>query len=160
MNLVRVGPGTWEVLLTEHVVEVLADWGSAKGPKKAMLSFLRQSVPMNGPQEGNVTVCIVFKPSSLKLAEFRKGSYPGTKIRVIWFYGDEENHRVVCVRAFTKNDLATPPGEIPAASQLRREYFQAKASDTLKIDDLPPAEVRHERGGKARKGRRARRTRR
>ena len=102
-----------------------------------MLSLLRESVPMNGPQEGNLTVCIVFKPGSLKLSEFRKGAHPGTKVRVIWFYGDEEKRQVVCVRAFTKNDWATPPNEIPDATALRREFFEARARGALKIDELP-----------------------
>lgn len=38
MDLVRLGAGRWDVLVTEQVVEVLADFSSAKGPKKAMLS--------------------------------------------------------------------------------------------------------------------------
>lgn len=140
MNLVRIGTGVWEVLVSEQVVEVLTDWSSAKGPKKAMLSFLRESVPLGGPQEVNRTVCKVLRPGSLKLAEFRKGERRGTKIRVIWFYGDEEARRqIVCVRAFPKNDEETPPAEIPEAAALRERFFGAKADGTLRIEDLPPS---------------------
>jgi hypothetical protein len=138
MNLVRIGTGFWDVLVAEQVIEVLTDWSSAKGPKKAMLSFLRESVPLGGPQEGNRTVCKVLKPGSLKLAEFRKGERRGTKIRVIWFYGDEGTDRqIVCVRAFPKNDDETPPAEIPAAAKLRDQFFEARARGELCIEDLP-----------------------
>jgi hypothetical protein len=138
MNLVRIGTGSWEVLVSEQVIEVLTDWSSAKGPKKAMLSFLRESVPLGGPQEGNRTVCKVLRPGSLKLAEFRKGERRGTKIRVIWFYGDEQMRRqVVCLRAFPKNDEETPPTEIPEAVILKERFFAALAAGTLMIEDLP-----------------------
>lgn len=137
MRFVRV-VGHWTVLLSEQVVEVLTDRRSAPNPKKAMLSFLSESVPLGGPQEGNSTVCIVFKPRSLKLAEFRKGERRGTKVRVIWFYGDESTRQqVVCIRAFEKNDLHTPPGEIPAASALRLEFLEAASRNALIIEDLP-----------------------
>jgi hypothetical protein len=138
MNLVRIGTGVWDVLVSEQVIEVLTDWSSAKGPKKAMLSFLRESVPLGGPQEGNRTVCKVLRPGSLKLAEFRKGERRGTKIRVIWFYGDEEARRqIVCVRAFPKNDEETPSAEIPEALTLRERFFAARADGALTIEDLP-----------------------
>jgi hypothetical protein len=138
MKLIRLARGRWDVLVTEQVAEVLSDHSSAKGPKRAMLSLLRESIPMGGPQEGNRTVCVVFTPRSLKLAEFRKGEYRGTKIRVIWFYGDEETRRrVVCVRAFEKNSAQTPPGEIAAATELRTLYFRAVAASQLSIEDLP-----------------------
>jgi hypothetical protein len=138
MNLVRIGTGVWEVLVSGQVVEVLTDWSSAKGAKKAMLSLLRESVPLGGPQEGNRTVCKVLKPRSLKLAEFRKGERRGTKIRVIWFYGDEEARRqIVCVRAFPKNAEETPPSEISEAATLRDQFFAARADGTLTIEDLP-----------------------
>jgi hypothetical protein len=153
MTLVRIGTGTWEVLVTEQVVDVLTDFRSAKGPKKAMLSFLRESVPMGGPQESNKTVCVVFNPRSLKLAEFRKGQIPGTRVRVIWFYADDNRRRVVCVRAFTKNDESTPPGEIPAASGLRDHFFLAESTGGLTIEDLPqPREPKNEHRRKTRKG--------
>lgn len=139
MKLVRLAKGTWDVLLTEQVVEVLSDFSSAKGPKRSMLSFLRESVPLSGPQENNRTVCIVLKPRSLKLAEFRKGEHRGTKIRVIWFYGDEDTRRqIICVRAFPKNDSETPPAEIPASATLRAQYFAARAKGLLEIEELPP----------------------
>lgn len=138
MDLVRLGVGRWDVLVTEQVIEVLSDFSSAKGPKKAMLSFLRESVPMNGPQEGNRTVCKQLKPGSLKLSEFRKGQYPGTKIRVIWFYGDEATKlQIVCVRAFPKNDEEIPAPEIPAATALREQYLDARNRSSLKIEELP-----------------------
>lgn len=138
MHLVRIGTGVCDVLVSEQVIEVLTDWSSAKGPKKAMLSFLRESVPLGGAQEGNRTVCKILRPGSLKLAEFRKGERRGTKIRVIWFYGDEQVKRqVVCVRAFPKNDEETPPAEIPEAVALREQFFAARAEGTLTIEDLP-----------------------
>jgi hypothetical protein len=138
MRLVRSGAGRWEVLLNEQVVDVLTDWGSAKHPKKAMLSFLRESVPLGGPQEQNSTVCVIFNPRTLGLAEFRKGEHRGTKVRVIWFYGDEEARRqIVCVRAFEKNGPQTPPREITAATRLRNEFFAAKERGLLAIEDLP-----------------------
>lgn len=94
---------------------------------------------MNGPQEGNRTVCKQLKPGSLKLSEFRKGQYPGTKIRVIWFYGDEAAKlQIVCVRAFPKNDEETPAPEIPAAIALREQYLDARKRGSLKIEELPP----------------------
>ena len=138
MNLVLLGAGRWRVLISDQAVEVLSDFSSAKGPKKAMLSFLRESVPVSGPQEGNRTVCKQLRPGSLRLSEFRKGQYPGTKIRVLWFYGDETDRRdVVCVRAFPKNDDETPPAEIRAALVLRQRYFEAKDNDSLTIEELP-----------------------
>lgn len=137
MNLARLGAGRWDVLVTEQVVEVLSDFSSAKGPKKAMLSFLCESLPMNGPQEGNRTVCKQLKPGSLKLSEFRKGEYPGTKIRVIWFYGDEATKlQIVCVRAFAKNGQETPSSEIRAAVALREQYLDARSHDSLNIEEL------------------------
>jgi Phage derived protein Gp49-like (DUF891) len=136
MNLVRLGVGRWEVLVTEQVVEVLSDFSSAKGPKRAMLSFLHESVPMGGPQEGNRTVCKQLKPGSLKLSEFRKGQYPGTKIRVIWFYGDEATKlQIVCVRAFEKNSEETSLSEIRAAASLREQYLDARSRGSLKIEE-------------------------
>lgn len=137
MDLVRIGTGVWEVLVSGQVIDVLTDWSSAKGPKKAMLSFLRESVPLGGPQEGNRTVCKVLRPGSLKLAEFRKGERRGTKIRVIWFYGDEARRQIVCVRAFPKNDEETPPAEIPEAAALREQFFASKADGTMTIEGLP-----------------------
>ena len=162
MKLVRLASGRWTVLVMEQVVTVLTDLGSAKGPKIAMLSLLRESVPMEGPQEGNRNVCITFKPGSLKLSEFRKGSYPGTKVRVIWFYGDEpKNREIVCARAFAKNTQETPPAEIPAATALRREYLAAKSKGLLEIEELPSGlGVKHDSRGTARKSPRSRRTRR
>jgi hypothetical protein len=158
MRLVRVGRGHWDVLLAEQVVDLLSDLSSARNPKLAMLGFLRESVPLGGPQEGNSTVCIVFNPRSLKLAEFRKGERRGTKIRVIWFYGDEQTRRqVVCVRAFEKNGAQTPRGEIPAASALRMQFLEEKSRNELIIEDLRPPEVGHESRGKTRKGNRNRR---
>ncbi|HKV12412.1 MAG TPA: hypothetical protein VJ725_29985 [Thermoanaerobaculia bacterium] len=137
MDLVRLGVGRWDVLVTEQVVEVLTDFSSAKGPKKAMLSFLTESLPMNGPQEGNRTVCKQLKPGSLKLSEFRKGEYPGTKIRVIWFYGDEATKlAIVCIRAFAKNDQEAPSSEIRAAVALREQYLDARSRDSLRIEEL------------------------
>lgn len=137
MDLVRLGVGRWDVLVTEQVIEVLADFSSAKGPKKAMLSFLTESLPMNGPQEGNRTVCKQLKPGSLRLSEFRKGEYPGTKIRVIWFYGDEATKlQIVCVRAFAKNDQETPSSEIRVAVALRDQYLDARSHGSLNIEEL------------------------
>ena len=137
MDLVRLGVGRWDVLVTEQVVEVLSDFSSAKGPKKAMLSFLCESVPMNGPQEGNRTICKQLKPGSLRLSEFRKGQYPGTKIRVIWFYGDEATKlQIVCVRAFAKNGEETPLSEIRAAALLRERYFDARSRGSLNVEEL------------------------
>jgi hypothetical protein len=137
MKLIRLARGRWEVLVTEQVAEMLSDHRSAKAQKRAMLSLLKESVPLGGPQEGNSTVCIVLKPHSCKLAEFRKGGR-GTRIRVIWFYGDEDTRRrVVCVRAFEKNAAQTPQGEIDAAAGLRSRYFRAVASDQLTIEDFP-----------------------
>ena len=75
-------------------------------------------------------------PGSLKLAEFRKGERRGTKIRVIWFYGDEARRQIVCVRAFPKNDEETPPADAEAMA-LREQFFASKADGTMTIQDLP-----------------------
>ena len=137
MRLVLLGAWNWRTFVSEQVVDVLTDFGSAKGPKKAMLSLLRESVPQHGPQEGNRTVCKQLSPRSVTLSEFRKGEYPGTKIRVIWFYGDEPTRRdIICVHAFAKNDEETPVSEIRAAMDLKQEYFEAREKNRLVIDKV------------------------
>ena len=132
MDLILAGASRWSVLFTEQVLDELSDWGSAKGPKNAMTSLLVQSVPAHGPQEGNSTVC---KPmaGSDHLYEFRKGESRGPKVRVLWFYGDPQKTKVICVRAFVKTFQKTPPEEIAAATKERERYFQAREAGTLNI---------------------------
>jgi len=132
MELLRVGVGKYVVLITEQVLTELADWSSAKDQKNAMLSLLADTVPAYGPQEDNPNICIPLKGTD-GLLEFRKNAKRGTKVRVLWFYGDPTC--VVCVRAFVKTFPHTPPDEIAAASDEKRLYFDALAHRSLKIEE-------------------------
>lgn len=119
------------VLWTEQVLTELNDWGSAKEPKNAMVSLLTKSVPEHGPAVGTPS-CTALGDG---LFEFRKGERRGPKVRVLWFYGDTGNTRIVCVRAFVKTIQKTPPAEIATTRDERERYLIAVRGKTLKIED-------------------------
>jgi phage-related protein len=121
MSLLCIGRRRWSVLVTEQVLEELADWGTAKEPKTAMVSLLTKTVPDHGPPFGT-PACT---PMGDGLFEFRKGEHRGPKFRVLWFYGDASRTQIVCVRGFVKTSQKTPPQELEAARQARDAYERA-----------------------------------
>jgi phage-related protein len=131
MNLLSIVGRRCRVLFTEQVLTELSDWGSAKEPKAAMVSLMTRSVPEYGPPFGT-PACT---PMGDGLFEFRKGQHRGPKVRVLWFYGDNTDSDVVCVRAFVKTVPKTPPEEIAAANAARELYANATKGKTLHIED-------------------------
>jgi Phage derived protein Gp49-like (DUF891) len=134
MNILRVGDRRWVVLMSEQVLEELNHWGSAKGPKNAMLSLLTQSVPAHGPQESNPVICIPLRGTD-DLFEFRKREYRGPHVRVLWFYGDPGKTIIVCARAFVKTFPQTPAEEIDLATAFKHEYHEAVKGKSLIVEE-------------------------
>jgi phage-related protein len=131
MELLSIVGRRCSVLFTEQVLTELGDWGSAKEPKTAMVSLMTKSVPDHGPPLGT-PACT---PMGDGLFEFRKGQHRGPKVRVLWFYGDNTERLIVCVRAFVKTFPKTPPDEIAAAKAARVLYSNAARNKTLRIED-------------------------
>ena len=96
-----------------------------------MVSLLTKSVPEYGPPLGT-KACTSLGDG---IFEFRKGEKIGPKVRVLWFYGDTAETRVVCARAFVKTFRKTPPEEIAATRAERRNYMTAMQTETLRIED-------------------------
>lgn len=99
-----------------------------------MLSLLTKSVPFEGPQTDNPTVCKPLRPVADGLYEFRKQPKRGSKPRVIWFFDGDAV--IVCTVAFFKRDQ-TPQSKIDDALAMKEEYFRAKQQRRLEIVDLP-----------------------
>lgn len=134
MELLQVGRLNWSVFLTEDVLMFLNDWSRAKQPKTSMTSFLINSVPTGGPQEGNLIVCKAVSGSE-GLSYFRKGKSHGEKVRVFWFYGDSARKNVICVRGCVKTQRMLDPEEIRIALRKRDEYHAAVMRGALIVED-------------------------
>jgi len=142
MKLLRLGRANWDVVAICDedggcpVLDILLT-GHREGSKEArnkMLSLLTQSVPFDGPQLENRTVCKPLEPRSESLYEFRKQPKRGSKPRVVWFFDGE--WRIVCAVAFFKTDR-TPEDKLWQARALRRSYFRAKATGDLQTLEMP-----------------------
>jgi phage-related protein len=131
MELLSIVGLRCSVFFTEQVLTELSDWGTAKDPKTAMVSLMTRSVPDHGPPFGT-SACT---PMGDGLFEFRKGQHRGPKVRVLWFYGDNTESLIVCVRAFVKTFQKTPPTEIAAAKAARVLYSNAARNKTLRIEN-------------------------
>jgi hypothetical protein len=114
-------------------MEVLTmDDEETRSHREWMLALLRQVIPRTG-----VPNAPVVRPLGDKLYELRKQP-KGPKLRVPFFY-DEENRRViVCTHAFFK-DQRVVPEEVQRAKKLRKQYYEAIRRNNLRIADLPPA---------------------
>lgn len=142
MRVLRLARAKWEVLVLRDetgrcpVLDVLRE-GHREGSREArdkMLSLLVKSVPFEGPQTDNPTVCKPLRPLSDGLYEFRKQPKRGSKPRVVWFF--DGPGRIVCAVAFFKRS-ETPERLLEEARSLKRAYFQAKAANRVTIEDLP-----------------------
>lgn len=142
MRLLRLGVYRWEVLaiVAEDgescaVLDFLLEPREGQqAMRRAMYSFLKETVTRHGPQEQNTEVCLRLRPHDLDLYEFRKQPKRGQKIRVLWFY-DEEGCRIVCVNGFLKTDK-TPPKKVREAIEERERYFRDKAYGDLIVEDF------------------------
>lgn len=140
MRLLRLGRWHWDVLATLDAYEVCEVLDFLRDPRlgqqaarRAMFSFLRETVPQYGPQEDNPEICLRLHPYSMGLYEFRKQPRRGPKVRVVWFHG-EDRTTVVCATGFLKTD-ETPQRQLDVALARKQEYFRAVRSG-LKIEDL------------------------
>jgi Phage derived protein Gp49-like (DUF891) len=141
MRVLRLARARWEVLAVCEddgrcpVLDLLQK-GYREGSKEArdkMLSLLVDSVPYEGPQVDNPTVCKPLKPLSDGLFEFRKQPRRGAKPRVVWFF--DGDRCVVCTVGFFKRDQM-PEGKLDQAREMKAAYFEAKAKRRLAIVNL------------------------
>ena len=129
MELLRIAKRRWEVLATSEMLDTLISARVAhQGAIKTMLSLLRETVPLYGPQKDNPQICKYLK--SHDLWEFRKQPR-GKKLRVVWFA--DGDRILVCTAAFAK-EARTP--DLQRSVDLRDQYFAAKERGTLIIHDL------------------------
>ncbi|HEX3554487.1 MAG TPA: type II toxin-antitoxin system RelE/ParE family toxin [Thermoanaerobaculia bacterium] len=145
MRVLRLARARWEVLAICDgdgrcpVLDLLQE-GYREGSKEArdkMLSLLIDSVPFEGPQLRNPTVCKPLRPLADGLFEFRKQPKRGAKPRVIWFFDGERC--IVCTVGFFKRDQV-PETQLEQARAMKAAYFEAKAQRRLSI--INPGEVK------------------
>jgi hypothetical protein len=138
MRLLRLARARWDVLAiceedgSCQILDLLQR-GHREGSKEArdkILSLLIESVPLEGPQLDNPTVCKPLRPLSDGLFEFRKQPKRGAKPRVIWFFDGETC--IVCTLGFFKRN-ETPERLMDQARAMKAAYFKAKAQGRLSI---------------------------
>ena len=139
MRLVRLARSRWEALAIlaegEHceVLDfLLGKREGQQGVRRGMYSFLRETVPLYGPQEDNAELCLRMRPYEDGLYEFRKQARAGPKVRVIFF---TDGNRIICVNGFLKTD-ATPQRKLDEAAAVRRRYFDDKSKGDIEILDF------------------------
>lgn len=140
MKLVRLARARWDVLATltddgEYcdVLDFLLEkrYGQ-QATRRSLFAFLRESVPLYGPQEDNPELCQRMRPFEDGLYEFRKQPSKGQKVRVLFF---KDGHRIICVNGFLKTD-ATPQRKLSEAVALRQRYFEDRRRGNIEIIDL------------------------
>jgi phage-related protein len=134
VRLVRIGWETWDVLAVCdargrcQVLEFLEDFErSAPAAAHAMISFLKQGLPAEGPPRSE-PLC---KSLGNGIYELRKQP-KGKKLRVVWFYGVEQV--IVCTYAFSKAER-TPQIRLEQSRLLRKQYLAARLRGDLEIID-------------------------
>jgi hypothetical protein len=143
MRLLRLKRAKWDVLVVlererEKDVCPVLDFllnprEGQQAARRAFYAFLRESVPMYGPQEENTELCFRMRPYEDGLFEFRKQPRHGPKLRVLFF---RDGKRIICVDGFLKTN-ETPQRKLTEAAAVRRRYFEAKAKkDAITIAEL------------------------
>lgn len=141
MVLYKIAIDKWTVLAVAKsndeipLLDFLFDETKSEKDKKKMLVLLRERVPTHGPP-ANENSCSFLRDEILEFKTGSKGK--GPKVRVLWFY--DENHQIVCTHGFLKYTQKTPKQEIDKAIEIKNEYFDAKAKDGLRIEDLTKEE--------------------
>ena len=140
MRLVRLARARWDVLATLtddgefcDVLDFLLEkrYGQ-QAMRRSLFAFLRESVPLHGPQEDNLELCQRMRPFEDGLYEFRKQPSRGQKVRVLFF---KDGHRVICVNGFLKTD-ETPRRKLSEAVASRQRYFEDRRRGNIEIIDL------------------------
>ena len=134
MKLVRIGWEVWDVLAVCdgrgrcQVLEFLEEFEqSAPAAAHAMVSFLKQGLPAEGPTRSE-PLC---KSLGNGIYEFRKQP-KGKKLRVVWFYGVEQE--IVCTYAFSKAER-TPQIRVEQSRLLRKQYLVARRRGEIEIKE-------------------------
>lgn len=140
MILMRLARDRWDVLATLSedselcpVLEFLLEKRHGQqATRRGMYSFLRETVPVHGPQEDNPEICLRMRPYGDGLWEFRKQPQKGQKVRVLFF---RDGSRIICVNGFLKTDV-TPQRKLDEAFAVRQRYFVDKSLGDLTIVHL------------------------
>jgi len=134
MRLLRVGKGTWDVLVVRderdrcQVLDFLKQLGRAGDRRRKhaerMLAILGDYIPYHGPPKAREMT----KDLGDGIREFR--SVAG-EFRVYWFY--DRDRVIVCTHAFEKDEQGDRPVEKRRAERIRLEYQRARETGELEV---------------------------
>lgn len=132
MNLVQVGQVVWRILAIEDAKGQSAWAELERSPASDRHAGNMQALLFHVLSNGPPRDASKSKHLRDKIFEFRRGPKTGPKLRLLWFYDEDERRVIICTHLFRKKKPQVE-SEIDKAVDLRKAYFRAKRARALTV---------------------------